>query len=123
MMMTFFVIHLVASEYILALPSKGEVLTFRQGSQTERKYNCKQRDVENTTSPFESSQKEIDNAVPIQGQSDEIPCAISQLANQVGCFHWVDIKFEVKTRRERVQVLRDVNGWVQPGTLTALMVS
>jgi ATP-binding cassette, subfamily G (WHITE), member 2, PDR len=119
MMVFFFIAHLVASEYILAQPSKGEMLVFRHGARAE---SDQQKGSVVRGKPFEVNQQPLVAALPVQGQSEEAPTIASRVIQQAGCFHWSNISCEVKAKRGSRQILRGVSGWVQPGTLTALMV-
>jgi len=44
-------------------------------------------------------------------------------AEKLRVFHWSDVNYSIKTKGETRNILTDIEGWVQPGTLTALMVS
>jgi ATP-binding cassette subfamily G (WHITE) protein 2 (PDR) len=44
------------------------------------------------------------------------------LKRQTAIFHWEDVSFDIKIGKENRRILDHVDGWVKPGTLTALMV-
>lgn len=102
MMVAFAVIHLVASEYISSQPSKGEVLVFRKSK-----------------SPIQSDA--FKGGIPL-GSMDNAPGAEPALPRQVGVFHWAGLSYEIESKDGPKPILRYLHGWVQPGTLTALMV-
>ena len=37
-------------------------------------------------------------------------------------FHWSNVDYEIIIQKETRQILRSVEGWVRPGSLTALIV-
>lgn len=37
--------------------------------------------------------------------------------------HWNNVGYAIAARDKNIQILKDIHGWVKPGTLTALMVS
>jgi ATP-binding cassette subfamily G (WHITE) protein 2 (PDR) len=41
---------------------------------------------------------------------------------QVSIFHWENVNYEVQIKSETRTILDSVDGWIKPGTLTALMV-
>ncbi|KAK0630537.1 ABC drug exporter AbcA [Bombardia bombarda] len=103
MIVAFCVIHLLASEYVSAQPSKGEVLVFRQPRDKIKK-GSESLGARSTTSD------------PVTGPpKTDRPMAV--ISRQAGEFHWTSLNFEVKERK----ILQDIHGWVKPGTLTALM--
>ena len=54
---------------------------------------------------------------PGRGQEAE-----ANLETQTSVFHWADVCYDVKVKGETRRILDHVNGWVDYGTLTALMV-
>ena len=48
-----------------------------------------------------------------------VPAAIQK---QTAVFHWDGVNYDIKIKGEPRKLLDDVDGWVKPGTLTALMV-
>ncbi|KAL4909703.1 hypothetical protein BDW74DRAFT_143551 [Aspergillus multicolor] len=96
--------HLITTEYISEAKSKGEVLLFRRG-QTPPATD----DVE-THSPVTAGEK-VD-----QSNQD-----VANIQRQTAIFHWQDVCYEVKIKDETRRILDHVNGWIKPGTCTALM--
>lgn len=45
------------------------------------------------------------------------------LKRQTAIFHWEDVCYDIKIKKQPRRILDHVDGWVKPGTLTALMVS
>jgi ATP-binding cassette subfamily G (WHITE) protein 2 (PDR) len=100
--------YLVATEFISAKRSKGEVLLFRRGQ------------VPNLSRPADEEAKSLD---PVTSQDLTrqvmVPAAIQK---QTAVFHWDGVNYDIKIKGQPRRLLDDVDGWVKPGTLTALMV-
>lgn len=45
------------------------------------------------------------------------------IQKQTAIFTWKDVVYDIKIKKEERRILDHVDGWVKPGTLTALMVS
>jgi len=107
-------VYLVASEYISAKKSKGEVLLFRRGAVPE--FDEKKEDVEH--------QPEDRNTVEtVLSRQKTVPDAPPSIQKQTAIFHWDEVNYDIKIGKEDRRLLAGVDGWVKPGTLTALMVS
>lgn len=101
-------VYLLATEFITAKKSKGEVLVFRRGHTPaalqphgaidEETAGEKRVDLERTTTD-----------------------ASHIIERQTAVFHWQDVCFDIKIKKEERRILDHVDGWVKPGTLTALM--
>ena len=46
---------------------------------------------------------------------------IENIQSGTDTFHWRDVCYDVEVKKETRRILNNVDGWVQPGTLTALM--
>lgn len=101
----------MATEYITEKKFKGEVLLFRRGAASENVAQ-KATDEESTPTSSKSNQKQASKAV-----------LESMVKTQTAIFHWEDVCYDVKIKKEERRILDNVDGWVKPGTLTALMVS
>ena len=44
-----------------------------------------------------------------------------QIQKQTAIFSWRDVTYDIKIKKEERRILDHVDGWVKPGTLTALM--
>ncbi|KKY26811.1 putative abc transporter [Diplodia seriata] len=98
--------YLAATEFISAKKSKGEVLLFRRGHipATAKTAN----DVEGAPA----------GRVPVSEKTDNADAIIQR---QTAIFHWEDMCYDIKIKGEDRRILDHVDGWVKPGTLTALM--
>jgi ATP-binding cassette subfamily G (WHITE) protein 2 (PDR) len=110
--MTFFllVLHLVMSELVASERSKGEVLVFRHGKVQKSKARRHNKDEETgSASSAEGAQNDSSNN---SGYNVE---------KQTSVFHWEDVCYEIQIKGQTRVILDHVDGWVMPGTLTALM--
>ncbi|KAL4774475.1 ABC-2 type transporter-domain-containing protein [Aspergillus nidulans var. acristatus] len=103
--MAFFLFtYLTATEYISEAKSKGEVLLFRRGQAPPNV-----DDVE-THSPATAGEK-----------VDQSTQDVANIQRQTAIFHWKDVCYDIKIKNEPRRILDHVDGWVKPGTCTALM--
>jgi ABC-type multidrug transport system permease subunit len=108
MLVFFFALHLLGTEYISGERSKGEVLVFTREALKKRSKRM-MKDVESsviTTAPCSNShefKKEVNANTSV--------------------FHWQDVCYDIQIKGEPRRILDHVDGWIKPGTLTALMVS
>jgi pleiotropic drug resistance (PDR) family protein len=101
-------VYLVGTEYITAKKSKGEVLVFRRGHKA--------------AAPKSKSEEDLEAAVPgrnVTAQNDSDNIAI--IERQTAIFQWEDVCYDITIKKEPRRILDHVDGWVKPGTLTALM--
>lgn len=107
-------LYLLATEYISAQSSKGEVLIYRRGQQPkipitndgEAQATCKSADIQQ---PFSVQQSVLNS----EWLKDNETCAAT--------FLWEEPCYDVKVKGGHRRLLNDVEGWVEPGTLTTLM--
>lgn len=99
--------YITATEYITEKKSKGEVLLFRRNASTETVPRNK-TDEEATPTDFQPNGNQVTSSFKIE--------------NQTAIFHWEDVCYDIKIKKEERRILDNVDGWVRPGTLTALMV-
>ena len=100
--------HLIAAEYISESKSKGEVLLFRRG-QTPRKI---EDDIEMSNRASSPSKISVDG---------DAKRATGTIMKQEAVFHWQDVCYDIKIKNEQRRILDHVDGWVMPGSCTALM--
>ena len=100
--------YLAAAEYISAKKSKGEVLVFRRGH-TPAALKSPSGDVESA---------DMGEAIAIARSRQNVSDVIQK---QTAIFQWHDVCYDIKIKSEERRILDHVDGWVKPGTLTALM--
>lgn len=105
------VVYLVATEYVSAKRSKGEVLLFPRGKVPAS--GSSNADIE--ANPDDRINADM---VAVQKITTEVPPSIQK---QTAVFHWTDVNYDIKIKGEPRRLLDEVDGWVKPGTLTALM--
>lgn len=102
--------YLVAAELVRAKKSKGEVLIFQKGH--KRRGLLKFHNHNDVESQGGSSENTMNNP------NTE---AHVNIERQHGIFQWKDVCYDIKIKNEPRRLLDHVDGWVEPGTLTALM--
>ncbi|MCJ1283705.1 hypothetical protein MMC26_003036 [Xylographa opegraphella] len=103
--------YLIASELISAKKSKGEVLVFQRGHVPAVLTKTSPDDVEAS-----GNLRHSQNAGP--RLSRDISAVIQK---QTAIFQWHDVCYDIKIKGAERRILDHVDGWVKPGTLTALM--
>lgn len=106
----FLLLHLVTTEFVASERSKGEVLVYTRAAL--RKQN-------------KSSPKDIEAGTSLTSHHNAIDVAHGEagVEKQASIFHWKDVCYDVQIKGQTRRILDHVDGWVKPGTLTALMVS
>ncbi|KAI1333509.1 ABC-2 type transporter-domain-containing protein [Xylariaceae sp. FL0016] len=110
----FMICHILASEYVTAAKSKGEVLLFRRGHKPAQ-FKDKKGDVE------EGGRRNIGPVTSNGSGSKPKDGSGSKLEDVRSTFTWQDVCYDIKIKGEPRRILDHVDGWVKPGTLTALM--
>lgn len=105
-------VYLSASEFISAKKSKGEVLLFRRG---RIPFVSKASD--------EEAKSDDRMTATTVTRTKTVPNAPPSIQKQTAIFHWDDVHYDIKIKNEPRKLLDGVDGWVKPGTLTALMVN
>lgn len=111
----FLTLYMIAAELVSEKKSKGEVLVYRRGhkpavvSQSERKHSDAEAAMANI-GPIVTAERS-------RGHGKEG----GMLQQQTSVFQWHDVCYDIKIKGEDRRILDHVDGWVKPGTLTALM--
>ncbi|KAF5093006.1 hypothetical protein D0Z03_002595 [Geotrichum reessii] len=95
--------YMYTAETIQAQQSKGEILIFQKGHKA-----------------LKNKFDEESDFVP-GGDQDNSDGSNVKLQKQEGIFQWKDVCYDIKIKDEPRRLLDNVDGWVKPGTLTALM--
>ncbi|KFY06612.1 hypothetical protein V492_07903 [Pseudogymnoascus sp. VKM F-4246] len=107
----FLITYVWSAETVRAKKSQGEVLLF-QRQKFEREISKQQR---TDTEKGEAN-------LPMQAIADHsTPRGKLNLQKQTAIFHWSDITYDIKVKGGNRRLLNMIDGWVKPGTLTALM--
>ncbi|GAP91426.2 putative ABC transporter ABCl1 [Rosellinia necatrix] len=115
--MTFSLItYMVAAELVSEKKSKGEVLVFRRGHRPAQ-FKERKGDVEEGEGPrVGPTATNASRPAPDNNNKEA-----GVLQEQKSVFHWSDICYDISIKGEPRRILDHVDGWVKPGTLTALM--
>lgn len=111
MLIGFCAMYLTAAEYISSQKSKGEVLLFRRGQVPD--FTKQRNDEEGNADDRPTTQDMIE----LQNTKSEVPPTIQK---QTAIFHWAAVNYDIKIKGGERRLLDDVDGWVKPGTLTAV---
>ncbi|KAG7286404.1 ZEB2-regulated ABC transporter 1 [Staphylotrichum longicolle] len=117
-MIGFLAFYMIAAENVAAAKSKGEVLVFRRGYKPAS-FKENKGDAESGGTPVAGPVTKAANGNVSDGNSSDKEAGKVQGTTSV--FHWNNVCYEVKVKGETRQILNNVDGWVKPGTLTALM--
>lgn len=105
--------YLVATELRSGSESKAECLIFRPGHAPQ---NLLKEDLEKDV---DEQGENVLVAKPGEDDSE----SIRHLPKQTDVFSWRALCYDIPVKEGTRRLLDGVNGWVKPGTLTALMVS
>lgn len=97
--------YILLAEFIPAYKPKGEVLVFRRG------HGLRPEDV--GPEDVESSRT---TALTVSE-----PPGMSSIQRHTSTVHWRDVCFDIATGKETKRILDHVDGWIKPGTVTALI--
>ncbi|KAL8992955.1 MAG: hypothetical protein Q9188_007455, partial [Gyalolechia gomerana] len=103
-------VYLLATEYISAKKSKGEVLLFQRGRVPDLQPKLDE----------EANTHDRVNTETL-AREKTVPDAPASIQNQNAIFHWDNVNYDIKIKGKPRRILDEVDGWVVPGTLTALM--
>ena len=102
-------VYISAAEFISAKKSKGEVLIYPRGKiPAEFKKSKGAGDIENMSDGKTHGGTAADRADGL-------------IQRQTAVFSWKDVCYDIKIKGEPRRILDHVDGWVKPGTMTALM--
>ncbi|GMM27622.1 hypothetical protein DAMA08_003380 [Martiniozyma asiatica (nom. inval.)] len=113
----FLAIYLYLVEVNRGSMQKGEIILFQQSTLRKMKKEKKlaKGDIESGLISGEKVAGIYDHGNEDTGND------VSGLAAGDDIFHWKDVCYEVQIKDETRRILNNVDGWVKPGTLTALM--
>lgn len=117
----FMVIYIVAAEYLSLHPSKGEILVFRRGhGHSPPKSYASDDEESGTVGPVRIEGRATEER---RGSDNKADVHSDEKEKSDSIFHWSNVCYDISIKGERRRILDHVDGWVKPGTLTALMVS
>lgn len=105
-------VYLLATERLSAQRSKGEVLISRRGrSSKATSFNDKE-------AQYGRMAKSGPQQVKVDMSTSE---GLGRQGTRAATFVWDGLSYEIKKRSNWQRLLDDIEGWVEPGTVTALM--
>ncbi|WWC67761.1 uncharacterized protein I206_101673 [Kwoniella pini CBS 10737] len=110
----FTAVYMAATELISAKKSKGEILIYPRGKVPKSLQTHGSGDAE-----AQSDGK--GNKLAKQTTGAERADAGGIIQRQTAIFSWKNVVYDIKIKGETRRILDHVDGWVKPGTLTALM--
>ncbi|KAF2789463.1 putative multidrug resistance ABC transporter [Melanomma pulvis-pyrius CBS 109.77] len=116
-------VHLIATDFIPAQRSRGEILLYPRKSAKRTRLSKDEETGDPLGTPIASSQKGITiEGANIDAKEDtHFTSTVSQLHEDHDVFHWSKIDYSIQIKRTKRKILQDIEGWVRPGSLTALM--
>ncbi len=122
-MFIFGAIHLLATELIPARRSRGEVLLFKRTHKRKQRAQLDEEATAVATFSHDTSQLESVNGDESEYDTkDKSKVIVDAIQIQSSVFHWSGLTYDIKTKTSTRRILNNIDGWVKPGTLTALMV-
>lgn len=103
--------YLGATELITAKKSKGEVLVFQRG---HIPVSLKEKAHDEETADANANGADL-------AKKESYTEASEVILKQTAIFSWKNVCYDIKIKGEPRRILDNVDGWVKPGTLTALM--
>lgn len=109
--------YMACTELIQAKKSKGEVLLFRRGYKPAQFKEKNKGDAEEGMMRVGPVATNASRATANRGEK---PTG-GMIQESSSVFHWNNVCYDIKIKGEPRRILDHVDGWVKPGTLTALM--
>lgn len=110
----FSVAYLAASEFLSTSPSKGEVLVFRRAKSRFPVRPDEETGNSMSVNTLGGSVNHAPEDTPSEKPNRDLP--------QDAPFCWKDLCYNITVKGQPRRLLDNVDGWVQPGKITALMV-
>lgn len=116
----FLLVYLFIVENSKSSMQKGEVLVFQKSTlKRMKKLNKQKPDLE---AGGVDKLIELEKAAQNEGLvSDSSEFMENNLLKAYDVFHWKDLTYTIKIKGEHRTILNNVDGWVRPGEITALM--
>ncbi|KAG5982033.1 ZEB2-regulated ABC transporter 1 [Claviceps digitariae] len=111
----FLICYIIAAELVSEKKSKGEVLVYRKGHKPSAATEAEKRRQDPEAAMAKIGPITSSDHSRVQGNEAGI------LQEQTSVFQWHNVCYDVKIKNETRRILDHVDGWVKPGTLTALM--
>lgn len=115
-------VYLILIEYNKGEMQKGEMALFPRSTlnKLEKKNKNLKRDIESNDEGVDNSNFASDSQE--DKSNDDTDVSLKKIGSDA-IFFWRNVNYDVQIKTETRRILTNVNGWVKPGTLTALMGS
>lgn len=118
-------VYILLCEFNKGAMQKGEILLFQQRDLKKLKEQNRRKDVESTGNVDAISEKVPPEETVNEDSSSESNSSKNDSHEKIekvkNIFFWKDLTYQVKIKKENRIILNDVDGWVKPGQVTALM--
>ncbi|VEU20288.1 DEKNAAC101162 [Brettanomyces naardenensis] len=118
----FLFVYLLLVETNRGAMQKGEIIVFQRSTLKKLKKENKLAEIvpnDDIEAGYSSGEKPA--GIKEETESGETDDGVGKLIAGKDIFHWRDVCYEVQIKSETRRILEHVDGWVKPGTLTALM--
>ncbi|KAK5203138.1 Multidrug resistance protein [Exophiala xenobiotica] len=114
--------YLVAAEYGQEKKPKGEVLVFRRGKMPKETVKPKLSEgIEGSDGAARDTEAAITGTTVNYLNESELLNDAAIIQRQTTIFHWNDVCYDIRIKGGGRRILDHVDGWVKPGTLTAMV--
>ncbi|CAN3353253.1 pleiotropic ABC efflux transporter of multiple drugs Cdr1p [Diutina catenulata] len=113
-------VYIILTEFNEGAMQKGEITLFLRGTMRKMKKLSKARAAEGGLEGGNAEKVPVADLVEADQENQEELLAKNQDVHK-DIFHWRDLTYQVKIKKEDRVILDHVDGWVKPGQLTALM--
>ncbi|KAJ9493403.1 Multidrug resistance protein [Exophiala xenobiotica] len=114
--------YLVAAEYGQEKKPKGEVLVFRRGKMPKEMVKPKLSEgIEGSDGAARDTEAAITGTTVNYLNESELLNDAAIIQRQTTIFHWNDVCYDIRIKGGGRRILDHVDGWVKPGTLTAMV--
>ena len=116
----FLAVNVIASEFIAPVQEVGDVIVFRRGHAPKEVEEALKKG--RRAEDLEHQPTNVPEGEPAQEQkATRTTTGMSKLAKSQDIFTWKNLDYDINIKGETRRLLNNVQGWVKPGTLTALM--
>lgn len=114
----FLFINVVATEFVAPVADGGDVIVFQRGRAPKSVMNAVKNGKEVDIERQDLAVPEGESALAQDAKDDD---KMNVIAKSTEVFTWKNLKYVINLKGEQRTLLNDVQGFVKPGTLTALM--
>ena len=118
----FLFVYISLTEFNKGAMQKGEITLFLRGHIRKLKKQAKKANVDMETGTEKAAVRDVIEAEAYEKGNEKASDYMEKHQEEhKDIFHWRDLTYQVKIKKEDRVILDHVDGWVKPGQLTALM--